>query len=181
MDKKRFILNYQNSFKKLININQNDLNKLLSVFEILKNLDKKKAIIFGNGGSAAISSHVSVDLTKNGRIKCMNFNETDLITCFSNDYGYERWMEKAIDFYGENGDILFLVSVSGKSKNLLRAVKAARKKKFSKVVTLTGSSKNNPLKKLGDINFWVNSKNYNLVENTHQYLLLLLVDLAIKY
>ena len=76
----------------------------------------------------------------------MNFNETDLITCFSNDYGYERWMEKAIEFYGENGDILFLVSVSGKSKNLLRAVKAARKKKFSKIVTFTGSSKNNPLK-----------------------------------
>ena len=181
MDKKKFIINYQNTFKKLINLDKINLNKILLVFEILKNLNKKKAIIFGNGGSAAISSHVSVDLTKNGGIKCMNFNETDLITCFSNDYGYERWMEKAIEFYGENGDILFLVSVSGKSKNLLRAVKAARKKKFSKIVTFTGSSKNNPLKKLGDINFWVNSKNYNLVENTHQYLLLLLVDLAIKY
>ena len=107
MDKKKFIFNYQNSFKKLININQNDLNKLLSVFEILKNLDNKKAIIFGNGGSAAISSHVSVDLTKNARIKAVNFNEADLITCFSNDYGYERWIEKAIDFYGESGDILF--------------------------------------------------------------------------
>ena len=181
MTKTEFIKNYQNSFKKLITLNNSDKKKIIQVFQELKNLKKNKAIIFGNGGSAAISSHVSVDLTKNGGIKCMNFNESDLITCFSNDYGYSRWMEKSIDFYGEKGDLLILVSVSGKSKNLIKAVKAARKKNFSKIITFTGSSKGNPLSKLGDINFWIKSKNYNLVENTHQYMLLLLVDLAINF
>ena len=56
-------------------------------------------MIFGNGGSAAIASHFSVDLTKNAGIRCFNFNESDLITCFSNDYGYEKWVEKAVSFY----------------------------------------------------------------------------------
>ena len=44
-------------------------------------------MIFGNGGSAAISSHFSVDLTKNAGVRCTNYNESDLLTCFSNDFG----------------------------------------------------------------------------------------------
>ena len=53
------------------------------------------------------------------------------------------------------------------------------KKKFSKIITLTGHLVNNPVKKLGDINLWVNSKAYNYVENIHQFWLLSLVDLVI--
>ena len=86
-------------------------------------------MIFGNGGSAAIASHVSVDLTKNANIRSVNFNEADLITCFSNDYGYERWVEKAIDFYADDKDVLILISSSGKSLNMINACKAAREKK----------------------------------------------------
>ena len=116
-----------------------------------------RILIFGNGGSAAIASHVSVDMTKNIKVKAMNFNEADLITCFSNDYGYEKWIEKAIEFYGNKGDILILISSSGKSKNMLNACKVARRKKIQKIITLTGNKKNNPLSKLGDINLWVDS------------------------
>ena len=73
----------------------------------------KKVIIVGNGGSAAMASHVSVDLTKQARVRTMNFNEADLITCFANDYGYENWVAKAIEFYGDEGDVvIFEMSVS---------------------------------------------------------------------
>ena len=58
-------------------------------------------MIFGNGGSSAIASHFSVDLTKNAGLRCTNYNEPDLLTCFSNDYGYEKWVAKAIEFYGD--------------------------------------------------------------------------------
>ena len=136
-------------------------------------------MIFGNGGSAAIASHVSVDLTKNANIRCYNYNESDLITCFSNDYGYERWIEKTIDFYADNEDVLILISSSGKSRNMLNACKAAKSKKMSKIITFTGNEKNNPLSKLGDINFWIDSKAYNFVENTHQIWLLTICDLII--
>ena len=67
-------------------------------------------MIFGNGGSAAIASHFSVDLTKNAKIRCTNYNESDLLTCFSNDFGYEKWVEKAIEYYGDEGDVFIGIS-----------------------------------------------------------------------
>ena len=62
---------------------------------------------------------------------------------------------------------------------MVNGASIAKKEKISKVITLTGNDENNKLKKLGDINFWVNSKAYNHIENVHQILLLSLVDLII--
>ena len=123
---------------------------------IAANNKNKKVIIFGNGGSAAISSHVSVDLTKNARIRCINFNEADLLTCFSNDFGYEKVYSKSIEFYADKGDVVIIISASGRSKNLLEAAKICKQKKIY-LCTLTGFSKSNPLKKMGNINLWANS------------------------
>ena len=139
----------------------------------------KKIILAGNGGSAAIASHVAVDLTKNAGIRAVNFNEADLITCFANDYGYERWLAKAVEFYGEPGDVLIAVSSSGQSRNVLEACHAARRRGFASIVTFSGFSPENPLRGLGDHSFWVESKAYNLVELTHLFWLLALVDLII--
>jgi D-sedoheptulose 7-phosphate isomerase len=178
----KFLDEYFNDFKKIINFNSSEIKKKLinlkKIFITTKK-NRKKILIFGNGGSAAIASHFSVDLTKNAKIRCTNYNESDLITCFSNDFGYERWVEMAIKYYGNKGDVLIVVSSSGKSKNMINACIAARKKKFSKIITLTGHLVNNPVKKLGDINLWVNSKAYNYIENIHQFWLLSLVDLVI--
>ncbi len=181
MSDKKFIETYLNDFSSLILPNDELLKKIVDVKEILVKTSKNngKIMIFGNGGSAAIASHVSVDLTKNAKIRSLNFNEADLITCFSNDYGYERWIEKAIDFYSEKEDSLILISSSGKSANMLNACKAARNKKISKIITLTGHEKNNPLSKEGDINLWIDSKAYNFIENTHQVWLLAICDLII--
>ena len=139
----------------------------------------KKTILVGNGGSAAIASHVAVDLTKNAGIRAVNFNEADLITCFANDYGYEHWLAKAIELYGEPGDVLIAVSSSGQSRNILEACQAARRRGVASIVTFSGFSPENPLRGLGDHNFWVESKAYNLVELTHLFWLLALVDLII--
>jgi D-sedoheptulose 7-phosphate isomerase len=179
---KKFLDEYFDDFKKTINFNSDEIKKKLinlkKIFITTKK-NKKKILIFGNGGSAAIASHFSVDLTKNAKIRCTNYNEPDLITCFSNDFSYERWVEMAIKYYGNKGDVLIVISSSGKSKNMINACFAARKRKFSKIITLTGHLINNPVKKLGDINLWVNSKAYNYVENIHQFWLLSLVDLLI--
>ena len=178
----KFLDEYFDDFKKTINFNSDEIKKKLinlkKIFITTKK-NRKKILIFGNGGSAAIASHFSVDLTKNAKIRCVNYNEPDLITCFSNDFGYERWVEMAIKYYGNKGDVLIIISSSGKSKNMINACIAARKKKFSKIITLTGHLVNNPVKKLGDINLWVNSKAYNYIENIHQFWLLSLVDLLI--
>jgi len=178
----KFLDKYFDDFNKLISFNADEIKrKLINVKKVFVTTKKnrKKILVFGNGGSAAIASHFSVDLTKNAKIRCTNYNESDLITCFSNDFGYERWVEMAVKYYGNKGDVLIVISSSGKSKNMINGCVAAKKKKFSKIITLTGHSINNPVKKLGDINLWVNSKAYNYVENIHQFWLLSLVDLVI--
>lgn len=158
-------------------LNQTDFRSLEKISKSLLSVNKKnkKVIIFGNGGSAAISSHVSVDLTKNAKIRCINFNEADLLTCFSNDYGYQKVYSKALEFYADRGDAVIIISSSGKSKNMLEAAKICKKKKLL-LYTLTGFSDKNPLKKMGDLNLWVNSRGYNIIENIHQIWLLSIVD-----
>lgn len=181
MSDKDFIAAYLKDFSSLILPNDEIIEKIINLKKILLETKKNnsKVMIFGNGGSAAIASHVSVDLTKNAGIRCVNYNESDLITCFSNDYGFERWIEKAIEFYGDSTDTLILISSSGKSSNMINACKAAKNKKISSIITLTGHEKNNPLSNLGNINLWIDSKAYNFIENTHQLWLLMLCDLII--
>ena len=166
------------SYIKTLNSKLNSDDKVYKDLIKIKNLiieakkNNAKIFVIGNGGSAAIASHVSVDFTKNIKIKTFNFNDDSIITCFSNDYGYERWVAKCVELYAEKKDILILISSSGKSKNMINACKAAKKKKISKIITLTGNKKNNPLSKLGNINLWVDSNVYNHVENIHQIWLL---------
>ena len=87
-------------------------------------------------------------------------------------------MEKSVDFYGDKKDCLILISSSGKSKNMINACKAAKRKKI-KTISFTGHSKNNPLSKISDLSLWINSKAYNFIENTHQVWLLTICDLII--
>ena len=181
MDKKFFLKSYLNDFSNEVKPNNDIIDKLTKVSDLIKTVHSNgnKILIFGNGGSAAIASHFSVDLTKNAGIRCVNFNEADLITCFANDYGFEHWVEKAVDFYGDDGDLLIVISSSGNSENMLNGVMAARNGKFRAVITFSGFSKENPLCKLGDINLRVDNKAYNFVENIHQVWLLAIVDLII--
>ena len=173
-----FFKQYFEKQSELLRFDEKIFNKLKRTKELLNKVKKKKkkVIIFGNGGSAAIANHFSVDLTKNSKIRCVNYNESSLLTCFSNDYGYENWVKKTIEFHCDKGDLIILISSSGESKNMLNACRFALKKKYFPIVTLTGFKKNNSLSKIGHINFWVNSNTYNHIENTHQFLLLSLVD-----
>ena len=177
-----YLEKYNNEFLKCIFIDKKVRSKLKNLNEILLKVKKnnKKVIIAGNGGSAAIASHFSVDMTKNGKIKTINFNESDLITCFANDYGYENWLKNALKFYLDEKDLVILISSSGNSKNMINAANFV-KNKNNELITFTGFNGKNKLSKIGKLNFTVNSKSYNFIENTHQYWLLSLVDFAAKF
>jgi D-sedoheptulose 7-phosphate isomerase len=181
MDSKQSLTAYLDDFSDLVKPGKETIQKPVEVANLLQavQLDGNKILIFGNGGSAALASHFSVDLTKNAGLRCVNFNEADLITCFANDYGFEHWVEKAVDFYGDEGDLLIVISSSGRSENMLNGIRAGRKKNFRSIVTFSGFAEDNPLQKLGDINLWVDSNAYNFVENIHQVWLLAMVDLII--
>jgi len=158
-----------------------DSEKLKQVASMVLGVKKsgRKIIIVGNGGSAAMASHVAVDFTKAAGIRAINFNEADLITCFANDYGYERWVEKALEAYSDPGDLVILISSSGKSPNMLNGAKQAKAMGLS-LVTVSGFSKENPMRKLGDLNLWVDSTAYNIVEMTHHVWLLAIIDYIIE-
>lgn len=177
--KDNYISNYLTKLSNLfIDFHQKDFLKITQFLKEIKR-NKKKVILVGNGGSAAMASHVSVDLTKMCKIRAINFNEADLLTCFSNDYGYENWVQKALSFHADKGDLLICISSSGESRNIINGAKFA-KKIGCKVITLTGFNKKNKVRKLGNVNLWLNSKNYNLIEMTHHIWLLSIVDFIAK-
>ena len=160
--------------------NDEVISQLLELKDDLEKINNngKKTMIMGNGGSAAISSHVAVDFSKNANIRMVNFNEADLITCLANDYGYEYWMSKSIEIYGDQGDQVILISSSGNSENVLNASNVA-KDKGCKVITFSGFDEQNRLKLSGDLNFWVDSRAYNVVEMIHHIWLLAVCDAII--
>lgn len=135
----------------------------------------KKLIFLGNGGSAAIASHAATDFFKNGGVRTMTFNDASLLTCLSNDYKYEEAFERGVERMADKGDIVFAVSSSGKSANILKAAQAATKAGAS-VITLSGFGADNPLRKLGDINFYVPSNSYAHVENIHLLICHMVLD-----
>jgi D-sedoheptulose 7-phosphate isomerase len=154
-----------------------DQEELIEVSELVRTASSKskKVILVGNGGSAAMASHVAVDFTKAAGVRAVNFNEADLITCFANDYGYKNWVGEALKVYADSGDLIILISSSGKSPNIINGALQAKKMGLQ-VVTLSGFNSDNPLRKIGDISLWADSSEYNVVEMSHHIWLVAVVD-----
>jgi D-sedoheptulose 7-phosphate isomerase len=139
-----------------------------------------RIMFVGNGGSAGIASHMSTDWLKNGGFSALCFNDPAQLTCLGNDLGYERVFALPIEQHGREGDLLVAISSSGKSPNILAAVTAARKIKAG-VITLSGFRSDNPLRKLGDINFWLPDQHYGFVEIGHLAICHAMLDIAIDW
>ena len=139
----------------------------------------QKIIFIGNGGSAAISSHMAVDFWKNGGMKAISFNDGPQLTCIGNDYGYKHVFEKPIEMFTDSGDILIAISSSGKSENILLGVKAAGLK-GCRIITLSGFDERNPLSAMGEFNFYVPSKSYGPVEVIHHSICHCIIDTIMK-
>lgn len=136
---------------------------------------KKQVFFIGNGGSAAIASHMTADFMKNGGMRTYSLYDNAVTTCMANDYGYEDVFSKPLDFLGNESDLLVTVSSSGNSKNIVNAIQAARDKKM-KVITFTGFKADNQAKKMGDCNIYVPICAYGIVESIHTLLLQQVVD-----
>lgn len=154
-----------------------DKSKVKIAAKLFKNIKRKnsKVIIVGNGGNSSTANHASNDFTNYAKIEAVNFNDHNLITCFANDFGYENWVKKALNYYCKKNDIVILLSAGGNSKNIINAAKYCLKKRI-KLITLSGIDNKNRLKKYGKVNFFVNSKNYNIVETIHLAILLTIIE-----
>lgn len=129
--------------------------------------DGCKLMFIGNGGSAGIASHMAIDYSKNGGLRSLAFNDGAALTCLGNDLGYENVFAKQIELHARGGDVLIAISSSGRSPNILRAAAAARAVGVGFVLTLSGFSPDNPLRRLGDANLHVPSDQYGFVEISH--------------
>ena len=126
----------------------------------------RKIMFIGNGGSAGIASHLAIDFSKNAGLRAQAFNDAAALTCLGNDLGYENVFAEQIKSHAKLGDLLIAISSSGRSENILGAVKAARNR-CCNVITLSGFGSRNRLRRMGDLNFYVPSHRYGLVEIAH--------------
>lgn len=126
--------------------------------------------IVGNGGSACVASHATTDLFNTARLRAVTLHESSLLTCMANDYGYENAFARMLSQMVQPGDLVITISSSGQSMNIRNAAQQAARN-GGIVVTLSGFDGNNPLRSLGELNFWLDSHDYGMVEVGHQFIL----------
>ena len=135
----------------------------------------RKAMVIGNGGSAAIASHMQNDLCKSAGVQALTFTEPPLLTALANDDGYAGAFESLVRLWATTGDLLIAISSSGRSENILRAARSARAA-GSRIMTLSGFDADNPLRQMGEVNLYVPSHSYGPVEIVHAALTQFLTD-----
>ena len=152
--------------------------KLLDHIIQIKNTNRT-AYFVGNGASASIASHISADIGKNAKIKTEVFTDLSLITAIANDISYKNIFSEPLLWKMDIGDMIVAVSSSGNSPNILEAVKTASLKKAF-IVTLSAMKSDNPLRKMGNLNFYVPADSYGYAEVSHTAILHYWVDILLK-
>ncbi len=136
-------------------------------------------IFIGNGGSAAIALHQATDFVRTCQIRAFAPLDSALLTCMANDCGYENVFAEPLKVLAKKEDLLVVISSSSQSVNILNAIEVVRQKHCS-VLTLSGFKKDNPLRKKGDINFYVPSDSFRFVESIHLFICNWLLDFTIR-
>tara|TARA_Y100001970_G_scaffold276394_1_gene379029 strand:+ start:2487 stop:3074 length:588 start_codon:yes stop_codon:yes gene_type:complete len=156
--------------KKTLNI----LNKSIDLIQ--NNLSKGgKLLIMGNGGSAADAQHMAAELV--GKylkirkpISALSLSvDTSILTSISNDLDFEKIFERQIDAIKKPNDIIFAITTSGKSKNIIRAIKFAKKSKL-KIICLTSIIAPRSLEKICDIVIRVPEKRVDRIQELHIFI-----------
>lgn len=148
----------------------------LLVDTFTKHKEKNTQLFFiGNGGSSAIASHMTADFMKNGGMNTYSLYDNAVTTCMGNDYGYEYIFSRPMEFLVKRGDLVAAISSSGNSRNILNAMEIADRK-GAEIITFTGFEPNNKAKQMGNINVYVPSRKYGIVESIHNLILQQIVD-----
>ena len=165
------LFDIENNFK-ILN-NEYYLNLIQdAALMIINSIKKKNKIIFcGNGGSASDGEHLCAELAgrylKNRKAypAIALTGNSALVTALGNDYGFENIFYRQIESIGKKGDILFAITTSGKSKNILKTLQLAKQKGI-KVILLT-SIKAKSLKNKVDLIIPVPSKRVDRIQEMH--------------
>ncbi len=171
---KKIIKSHLNDHLKVIYENSDDISIFIEKIskDIKKTLKNKKTVFFaGNGGSAADCEHLAGELVgrykKNRKpYKALSLTtDTSVITCISNDFGYDKIFERQLQGLGQKGDLLIVFSTSGNSKNIINVLKMAKRLKI-KSISLLGK-KGGLCKKISDYNYIVPSNSTANIQEVH--------------
>ncbi len=154
------------------------MQKLIDLFSRAK-IEGKRVFFIGNGGSAAIASHMTADFMKNGGMKTYSLYDNSVTTCMGNDYGYEYVFSRPLELLANENDILTAISSSGNSQNIVNAIQAAQRKNMN-VITFTGFKKENRISSMGIYNVHVPVEHYGMVESIHNLILQQIVDTILE-
>lgn len=154
------------------------MQELVDLFSDIKRAGKQVFFI-GNGGSAAIASHMTADFMKNGGMKTYSLYDNSVTTCMGNDYGYEHIFSRPMEFLANEGDLLVAISSSGNSQNIVNAIRVAQRKNM-KIVTLSGFKRENQIINMGTYNVHVPVCRYGMVESIHNLILQQIVDVILE-
>ena len=145
-----------------------DTDELESVVEVIERC-QGTIYLLGNGASQAIASHMANDLTNMCGYWTRTFTDPVMLTCYTNDFGVSRWMDMALKSVQlRASDCVILISSSGESDNIVLAAEYMNALKMdTPMVTITGFKDRNRLNMMGDVNLWVDSDEYNVVESVH--------------
>ena len=179
------IEDYSHEYFKFKNKILHDLNfnNLQQINDQILNCYKSGNILFscGNGGSSSIANHFVCDHIKGVQSntdlkpKVISLsNNIEIMTAISNDLSYEDVFSYQLDTLGNLNDILLVISSSGNSKNVVKAIKTAKSKKM-KVFSLTGFD-GGKVRAYSDVNLNVNCNNYGIVEDVHQSIMHILAQ-----
>lgn len=123
--------------------NHGNLEKLAILVDLITTRlsQKKKVYICGNGGSACDAMHFAEEFTGRFRkdrppLPVLALTDPAVITCIGNDYGFDEIFARPLQAFGEQDDILILLSTSGNSANLLKASQLAKNKKLTSIAFL---------------------------------------------
>jgi len=142
----------------------------------------RKALVAGNGGSAAEAQHFAGELVGRFRRERAAYaaialtTDTAILTAVANDYGYEAVFARQVEALGQPGDLLLLFSTSGESENLIRAALAGRQRGL-RVVAITGAGPNR-LARLADCAVLIPSTDTPLIQEIQMIATHLLCELA---
>ncbi|MEK9657302.1 MAG: D-sedoheptulose 7-phosphate isomerase [bacterium] len=138
-----------------------------------------KILICGNGGSACDAAHFAEELVgryrKNRKaLAALALNEAGVLTCISNDFGYENVFSRQIDAFGQPNDIWIGLSTSGNSENILRACQTAKEKNVRTILFL--GKEGGALKNKADITIIVPGETSDRIQELHMLLLHFMVE-----
>ena len=150
---------------------------LAEILKLLRELRGRHGNLYlvGNGGSAAVAAHSVTDFLNVAQLRAATLHDSSLLTCMANDYDYENAFARILATLAVRNDMLIAISSSGNSLNIRNAA-AKMRELGGAVITLSGFASNNALRGLGDVNIWLDSRDYGMVEIGHQFVLHNLAD-----